>query len=417
MRRWLCALALVLLGSSCGQGAPDTSIHLGVVYPLSGPQAPGGREELDGIRAALQVARQRHLPLADRIQLAVRDVRTPEEAAAAVDTFAASHLPVVLGTYGSTLSQAAATRADERHVVFWETGAVADPVTTGHRYVFRTVATGSTLGRTAAEFTAEVLIPANGAGTSRRVAIVAVDDVYGRSVSDEEVARARELGIQVAAILRYDPHLYDPQAIAAQLVAVHPDYLWDVSYVDDGIAIWHEVVQSGLHLRGVVGTSSAFCMSEFGNRLGREAVGVFAADKPDDQVNRSALAPAAVALLDDARRAYRSIHGGSTMEIPGVAGFVGGWTLFHDVLPRIRGPITPDSVRQAALTVDVPMGEEINGGGVRFAPPGATDSGQNQRAVAVVGQWQGIGVMRVVYPAAFATASPVIPEGDRWPAS
>jgi hypothetical protein len=90
------------------------------------------------------------------------------------------------------------------------------------------------------------------------------------------------------------------------------------------------------------------------------------------------------------------------MDIPAVAGFVGGWTLFHDVLPNVHGQLTSDSIRAQALNVDVPVGDSINGGGVKFAGPGALDEGQNTRAAAVVGQWQAVGVMKIVYPPAYA---------------
>jgi branched-chain amino acid transport system substrate-binding protein len=91
------------------------------------------------------------------------------------------------------------------------------------------------------------------------------------------------------------------------------------------------------------------------------------------------------------------------MDIPTVAGFVGGWTLFHDVLPEVRGAVTPEAIRTAALSVDVPVGDSINGGGVKFAAPGSLDEGQNTRAAAVVGQWQAVGVMRIVYPPAYTS--------------
>jgi branched-chain amino acid transport system substrate-binding protein len=99
------------------------------------------------------------------------------------------------------------------------------------------------------------------------------------------------------------------------------------------------------------------------------------------------------------------------MSIPAVAGFVGGWTLFHDVLGGMTGAPTSDSIRTAALAVDVPVGDSINGGGVRFGGAGTLDQGQNMRAAAVVGQWQAVGVMKVVYPAPYATGSPQLSSG------
>jgi branched-chain amino acid transport system substrate-binding protein len=96
------------------------------------------------------------------------------------------------------------------------------------------------------------------------------------------------------------------------------------------------------------------------------------------------------------------------MDIPAVAGFVGGWALFHDVLSELRGPVNSETIRTAALAVDVPVGDSINGGGIRFGQAGALDEGQNERASAVVGQWQAVNVMKVVYPSAFATAQPAL---------
>jgi branched-chain amino acid transport system substrate-binding protein len=90
-----------------------------------------------------------------------------------------------------------------------------------------------------------------------------------------------------------------------------------------------------------------------------------------------------------------------------VAGFVGGWTFFHDVLPNLSGQVTSESIRSAALQVDVPVGDSLNGGGVKFGAAGSLDEGQNTRAAAVIGQWQGIGNMKVVFPAAYATGTPI----------
>jgi ABC-type branched-subunit amino acid transport system substrate-binding protein len=328
-------------------------------------------------------------------------------ASAAVDRLVnVDHVPAILGTYGSTLSAAASARAEELHTIYWETGAVADPITAQRHYVFRTVATGSSLGRMAVNFTKNVLIPGSGLA-SPRVVIVQVDDIYGHSVGGGEAALARQLGINVVDVISYRPLAFDPDALARRIASDRPDFLWDVSYLDDGVALWQAIVRQHVPVKAAVGTSSAFCMPDFGRKLGADAVGVYAADKPDDTISAEALSPAGRDLLARARAAYARANGGATMSIPAVAGFVGAWTLFHDVLATMSGAATPDSIRAAAHAVDVQIGDAINGGGVRFGAEGSLDEGQNTRAAAVVGQWQAIGVMRVVYPAAYATARPI----------
>src|SRR5207249_4817401 len=315
MRRLALAFLALLITAACAQDLASSShqVLLGAIYPLSGPQAPGGKSELAGVQAALRLSG------AD-VRLQVIDATTPQSAAAAVDTLVKRyHVPAILGTYGSTLSAAASARAEELKTVYWETGAVADPITAQRHYVFRTVATGGSLGR------------------------------------------------------------------------------MDVSYLDDGVAIWKAVLKHHITLKGAIGTSSAFCMPAFNERLGPASIGVYAADKPDGDVGSAALSASGRELLARATAAYS----GGSMDIPAVAGFVGGWTLLHDVLPKVDGSVNAETIRLAALGVDVPVGDSVNGGGVKFAGVGALDEGQNTRAAAVVGQWQAVGVMKIVYPPAY----------------
>jgi branched-chain amino acid transport system substrate-binding protein len=392
MTRRLGLVAMLLLFvAACGQTQTGSTrqLVLGAIYPLSGPQAAGGRQELAGVQAALQVAHA-------NVRLQVIDTTTPQQASAAVDSLVRDyHVPAILGTYGSTLSAAASSRAEELKTVYWETGAVADPITAHRNYVFRTVATGSSLGRMAVTFTHDVLLPEYGLIAPRAV-VVRVNDIYGRSVGGGEQELAQTMGINVVDVIEYSPSAYDANIIAARLAEDRPDFLWDVSYLDDGVAIWDAILSSHIAFKGAIGTSSAFCMPAFSQRVGAGSVGVYAADKPDGNVAPAALSPRGKTLLAEAKAAY-----GGPMEIPAVAGFVGGWTLFHDVLPDVNGSTSAESIRSAALAVDVPVGDTINGGGVKFAGAGALDEGQNTRAAAVVGQWQAVGVMRVVYPPAY----------------
>jgi branched-chain amino acid transport system substrate-binding protein len=406
MRRVVAILALALLGGACGQSQGTASpggITLGAIYPLTGPQAQGGKEELAGVQTALALAQDGR-----PVSLHIVDATTPDAASAAVDQLVRrDHVPAILGTYGSTLSAAASARAEQLGTVYWETGAVADPITAQRSYVFRTVATGGALGRMAVTFTHDVLIPASSLAAPR-VVVVEVDDIYGHSVGGGEQQLAKQLGINVVDVVDYNPYAFNADALARRIAGDRADYLWDVSYLDDGVAIWQAIVRNHVPLKAAVGTSSAFCMPDFGLRLGHDAVGVYAADKPDGDINMAALSPAGRALLARAQAAYARANNGASMSIPAVAGFVGAWTLLHDVLGRTGTSVTPDSIRTAALAVDVPVGDEINGGGVRFGPAGSLDQGQNTRAAAVVGQWQGVMNMQVVYPAAYATASPLL---------
>jgi len=410
MRRLLVVACLALLVAvACGQQSQATQSHdlvLGAIYPLSGPQAEGGKEELAGVKAALQLA-QSTGALKAQVRLQVVDATTPQAASAAVDELVRDyHVPAILGTYGSTLSAAASARAEALKTIYWETGAVADPITAQRQYVFRTVATGSSLGRMAVTFTHDVLVPQMKPATPR-VVIVRVNDIYGRSVGGGEEALAHSLGMNVVDVIEYNPNVYDADIIAARVASDRADVLWDVSYLDDGVAIWQALLRNGVKLKAAIGTSSAFCMLAFSQRLGAGSVGVYAADKPDADISPAALSPVGKALLAQARSTYAAANGAASMTIPAVAGFVGGWTFFTNVLNQLSASVTAESIRTAALNVDVPVGDSINGGGVKFGAAGALDEGQNTRSAAVVGQWQGVGDMKIVYPPAYATGIPI----------
>jgi branched-chain amino acid transport system substrate-binding protein len=410
MRRLLafCCLTL-LIAAACGQQTQSSQSHelvLGAIYPLSGPQAQGGKEELAGVKAALQLA-QSTGALKVPVRLQIVDATTPQAASAAVDELVRDyHVPAIFGTYGSTLSATASARAEALKTVYWETGAVADPITAQRQYVFRTVATGSSLGRMAVTFTHDVLVPKM-KPVSPRVVIIRVNDIYGLSVGGGEEALAHQLGMSVVDVISYDSHVYDAQIIAARVASDRADVVWDVSYLDDGVAIWQALLNQGVKLKAAIGTSSAFCMLAFSQRLGAGSVGVYAADKPDANISSAALSPAGKALLAEARTTYSAANAGASMTIPAVAGFVGGWTFFDNVLNQLSTSVTADSIRTAALNVDVPVGDSINGGGVKFGAAGALDEGQNTRSAAVVGQWQAVGDMKIVYPPAFATGIPM----------
>src|SRR5918995_1323861 len=181
------------------------------------------------------------------------------------------------------------------------------------------------------------------------------------------------------------------------------DLVFRVAYLKDGVALRQEQVRQHLPLLASIGTSSSYCMPEFGALLGQDAVGLFASDKPDTHgINPSGLAPDARALLDRADAAYREANGHS-MSAAALAGFSGAWALFRHVLPE-AGSLTPGDVAAAARRARVPAGGLPNGSGLEFAPPGGPDAGAKLRAASVIWEWTEVNRREVTWPPQFATA-------------
>jgi branched-chain amino acid transport system substrate-binding protein len=398
----LLATAIVAAGACTSREDP---LRVGAVYPLSGTQGPGGIDEFRGVRIAVELVNADGGIGGRPVELVPVDVPAGDAAPAAIEQLDRDRIRFVLGSYGSTISAPAAEAAAARGLLFWETGAVGEMSGEGAgRLVFRVAPSGAVLGRNAIAFVADEYGPEMGIEASElRYAVTLVDDAYGRAVArgalDELAARDYTLASEIA----YDPRDVDMTALVHELAASDLDVLFVSAYLDDAVAMRREMVAQGLDVLVGIGTSSSYCMPEFGNALGAEAVGLFASDKPDsDSVNAEGLLAEGRALLERAEAAYADRFG-TSMSAAALAGFSGAWALLHHVLPAATA-LTPEAVADAANAIDLPDGTLPNGSGLRFGEPGGGTAGANVLAASVVWQWQAPGESAVVWPARYATS-------------
>ncbi|HEY3023510.1 MAG TPA: ABC transporter substrate-binding protein, partial [Actinomycetota bacterium] len=369
--------ALAALASACSSS--PAPIRVGAVYPLTGSQGPGGVDEYRGVRLAVDLVNADGGVDGRPVQLEALDVPGADAAPDAVAALGDRGIRFVLGSYGSTVSRPAAAAAARRHMLFWETGAVGSMPApgSGGRLFFRVAPGGSVLGKAAVSFVADQLAPLlHRRASSLRFAVANVDDVYGSAVAAGAVDEIRALGLPLAGQFPYDLSRPDPAGVVRRIARAKPDVLFVTAYMEDGIALRREIVRQRLPLLVNIGTSSSYCMPEFGAALQGEAVGLFASDKPDaDAIDASGLTQEARDLLERARSAYRSRYH-AQMTAPALAGFSAAWALFHTVMPA-ASELTPEAVAAQALRARIPPGGLPNGSGLEFSPPGATDPGAN----------------------------------------
>jgi hypothetical protein len=261
---------------------------------------------------------------------------------------------------------------------------------------------------------------------------VAVDDDYARSVTDAAVATAQAAGTPIVARLTYELALPRWPNLMARLADAKPDVIVLASHIPDGIAFRRAMLAAGLRVGALIGSTMAECSPDFAGDLGPDAVGLFASDRPTGGFQSRALAPGARRVYDRFAAAWAEagvgaqsapsgpegygpndaeyeIHGpaaesaaGPTEE--GLSGFTAAWALFHEVLPT-AGSGSLANARQiaaAARLVDLPTGSLPNGAGLRFSNAPQT-LGQNERAAAVIWQWQAVRSYTFVWPATYAT--------------
>ena len=399
MRRLICVvLAVAAAVSGCAVGRSE--IVVGAMYPTGGGQGTGGKEEYRGVTLAAELANSRGGVRGRLIRVQLVPADSADAVPTAMDTLMHNGAKVVVGSYGSTMSAVAARLAARRDVVFWETGAVGLLPQSANAHTFRVPATGESLGRVAVDFVRDVYIPRVAKGTAPRYGVAYVDDVYGRSVGQGAIARIKATGAEPSTFA-YDARRADFGALARRIKASGVNVLVVGAYLDDGVALRRAVVRERVPLVANIGTSSSYCMPEFGKRLGAEAVGAFASDKPDgDAVPARALTAESADVLRWAQREYRKRYAGE-MPAPALTGFSGAWALFHNVLPSVR-KITVANIVAAARSVDVPERGLPNGSGLSF-DRSAVGPSENMRAASVIWQWVAPNTRAIVWPPAFAS--------------
>jgi branched-chain amino acid transport system substrate-binding protein len=398
MRRALAVAVVAAALPACASAA--TALKVGAVYPRTGSQGEQGSEEYRGVALAAQWANDHHVLPGRTITLVPEDAPRAEAVDRVMASLQARGVRLVVGSHGSAVSAAAADSATARHMLFWETGAVGQisQSVKGGRAFFRLAPMGANLGHNAIAFMAAERVPQPGL----RYGIAHVDDAYGRAVAQGAADEIAARGLRLSGDFAYPATGADYDALARRIAAAHVDVLFVAAYLDDGVALREAMVRDGVRLTASIGTSSSYCHPAFGDRLGADAVGLFASDKPDAaDVRADALRPEARSALAWVQSRYRARYH-EDMSAPALSGFSNALALFAHVLPA-AAHLTPADVAAAALRVKLPEGSLANGGGMDLAPPGALDAGENRAASGVIWEWVAPRTRAVVWPPAFAT--------------
>jgi branched-chain amino acid transport system substrate-binding protein len=403
--------ALLVIVGAVYWALPTSAIFIGAVYPTNGGQGPGGIEEYRGVELAAQLANGQGGVHGRQIAVHLQQAASADEAPGAVQRLVDQGAQVILGSYGSTISLPASQAAFADGKVFYETGAVGDlgmlaaqvpPPDLGTK-VFRFPPAGTVLGKSAIDFIAGQLAK-DYPGQTLRYSVAYVDDDYGTEVAAGAQQEIRALGLVTGTVIPYNLRTADYAGMAARIAAAHTNVLFVASYLQDAVALRQQILAQHVPLLISIGTSSSYCLPQFGAELGQQAVGLFASDKPDGTVIKTDnLTPAAARVLDWANRQYRARWGGD-LSAAALTGFAGAWGLFHDILPQASS-ISPDAVAAAARAVDLPLGSLPNGSGLHFGAPGSVKAGENLNALSVIWEWTAPNTRQVVWPPSYATST------------
>lgn len=375
-------------------------VRVGIVLPLTGPQAFFGEMERASFELALEEINEAGGVRGRPLEFVFEDDRgRPEVGAAAAEKLIGEEGIVMLGGgYSSAVTLKVAEVAQSRAVPFLVNTGAADSITEhGWDHVFRLNPPSSEYVTSAMSFLTEVVRP-------RSVAIIHEESAFGQSQSEAFAAACRELGIAVVVHESYaaptgragatatgDFKLWHVTEALSKIRRTKPDVVFVVAYLLDANLIMTQARSLGWSPRAYIGGGAGFTLPRF-YELAREAAdNVFTVTLWD----RSLPYPMA-----DAFFAKFEARTGSQPDYHGAEAYAAAYVI-ADALGRAESLAAAEVRRALAETrMDTVFGP------VEFVSYGGKTN-QN-RLDTYLGQWIG-GRLELVWPADVARADYVYP--------
>lgn len=397
-------------GGAAGAGGGSSVIKIGLDFPTTGSMAPLGIDEEDAAKIVLDWANAHGGINGTKIQYFTGDSQSSPATGATVaqQLISTDGVQIIIGSYASAIAQAIAPVTERNKVILWEVGAVSPTVAQGaDPYFFRTVGPAATYASADLSFLQNYLAGKIGKPLSQiRVAVAHEDGPFGTSVGDAITAQAKELGVNIVADIAYSESSPDLTPVVLQLKSARPDVLLFTPLVASVPVFWTAAQAQQLNLKAIIG-SAGIGSNAFVKKFGVAGVqGVYDVEAPAvANMSDSSLQASVKSDLTTLLSQYKQQMGKPCLVHCGDS-LGGTYDLVKYVLPAAvaSGSVTSDSVRAAALKVNVPTGGTPQGFGLKFD----SATGDNTEAQSVIMQWQN-GTLKVVYPAALAAAPPVYP--------
>ncbi|WP_333835229.1 ABC transporter substrate-binding protein, partial [Rubrimonas sp.] len=246
------------------------TINIGVIQPLSGPNAQFGINSRNGIQLVadeINAAGGIQSMGGAQINLIIADATSnPTQAATVAQRMMSQdNVVAVLGAFASSLTLAI-SEVTERRGVPLMTMSFSDEITgRGFENVFQVVSVGSAIGAAQFQYTRQ-LAERNGRPLER-IAIMYEDTAYGTSQSAGLRAGAAEAGIEIAMDEAYPLGITDVSPLINQLRRSGAQAVFPVSYLNDSLLIVRSMRQQGIEIP-TIGGAAGYIIPDFRDGLG-----------------------------------------------------------------------------------------------------------------------------------------------------
>jgi branched-chain amino acid transport system substrate-binding protein len=256
MRLVLAAALAALLTVGFGPQS-HAQVKIGVVNSLSGPFAAFGERYRTGLQIALDEVNADGGINGEELQLEIQDDRSEAQSAlAAVESLINQDVPLIIGSYASSITGPMAQLMTREEVPLIVLGSADDSITRpGSPWVFRAKHNSTIVARTYFDYFD--YLRERGDVELKTVAMLYGNGAWPTSLAKAGKEFAQERGYEVVGDQAYDQGTSDFRPILNRFRSEEPDILYIVSYADDGVAITRQLREVGVNAHVIAIDTSA----------------------------------------------------------------------------------------------------------------------------------------------------------------
>lgn len=403
------ALGIVLAVPALGL-AQAREVVIGLIYPMSGPNAQAGIDNKPVFEIAADLAngtvdlpfplyqKLKGLPglKGAKVRLIFADHQAkPELGQAETERLITQEkAAAIICCWNSNVTATASQAAERLGVPFLNAESSSPPLTSrGFKWFFRTSPHDGHFTQVMFDFFRDFQARRN--VKLRTLGITYEDTTFGSDSAKVQRELAKKLGYDVVLDLQYRSRSTSLESEVQRLKAANPDVWMPTSYQTDAILFVKTSHQLDYNPRMIMAQNSGHISSDFVKEVGKEAEGTLT--RAPFSTDLIAKRPAARALNE----IYVKRAGKDLYDFPARA-FTGMITLL-DAMNR-AGSTDPEAIRKALVATDIPGDQLImTWDGVKF-----DQTGQNTGVKGIILQMQG-GKYHTVYPFDVATREVIYP--------
>jgi branched-chain amino acid transport system substrate-binding protein len=256
MNKKVAALLLVLCLALPGVSLAATTVKIGFIDSLTGPEAPIGEDLNNGVTLAIQDLKSQGIG----VELVKEDdTGKPDKSMAALEKLGTrDSVAGIVGPYSSKCASAISRLAEKYRVPLIIPVASKEDITRqpNLKWTFR-------LSATTDDYASVLIDMATSFGKPKTMAVIYENTDFGTSGGRSAKAYAAKKGIRVVADEAYSAGSPDYRSTLTKIKAQKPDLVFMVSYVADAILLMRQSREIGLTPQAFLGAGAGFANQQF----------------------------------------------------------------------------------------------------------------------------------------------------------